>query len=210
MNSLNSLKGRNLTMLVDFYEMTMANGYLKNGMAAPFRRSRRQRRHQVPAGARDCALPALRRGAAACQGKARREERLLRQPQLRPIKEREGVPADVLPMSGLMREQLREPPALRALVALDVELGIDLVYILLDAALGEKQLFRDLPVRQPLCHQADQRIFPLRQRGERCGADRPPRTGRGAARGSRSRAPYSPARCPRSAHRRSPARCARR
>ena len=32
MNSLNSLKGRNLTMLVDFYEMTMANGYLKNGM----------------------------------------------------------------------------------------------------------------------------------------------------------------------------------
>ena len=76
-------------------------------------------------------------------------------------------------MSGLMREQLREPPALRALVALDVELGIDLVYILLDAALGEKQLFRDLPVRQPLCHQADQRIFPLRQRGERCGADRP-------------------------------------
>lgn len=32
MDSLNSLKGRNLTMLVDFYEMTMANGYLKNGM----------------------------------------------------------------------------------------------------------------------------------------------------------------------------------
>lgn len=32
MASLNSLKGRNLTMLVDFYEMTMANGYLKNGM----------------------------------------------------------------------------------------------------------------------------------------------------------------------------------
>ena len=69
-----------------------------------------------------------------------------RQPELRPIKEREGVPADVLPMSCLLREQLREPPALRALVALDVELGIDLVYILLDASLGEKQLFRDLPV----------------------------------------------------------------
>ena len=65
-------------------------------------------------------------------------------------------------MSCLLREKLREPPALRALVALDVELGIDLVYILLDAALGEKQLFRDLPVRQPLCHQADQRIFPLK------------------------------------------------
>lgn len=32
MDSFNSLKGRNLTMLVDFYEMTMANGYLKNGM----------------------------------------------------------------------------------------------------------------------------------------------------------------------------------
>ena len=32
MDLLNSLKGRNLTMLVDFYEMTMANGYLKNGM----------------------------------------------------------------------------------------------------------------------------------------------------------------------------------
>ena len=32
MKKNNSLSERNLTMLVDFYEMTMANGYLKNGM----------------------------------------------------------------------------------------------------------------------------------------------------------------------------------
>ena len=32
MKNNNSLSERNLTMLVDFYEMTMANGYLKNGM----------------------------------------------------------------------------------------------------------------------------------------------------------------------------------
>lgn len=28
----NTLESRNLTMLMDFYELTMANGYLKNGM----------------------------------------------------------------------------------------------------------------------------------------------------------------------------------
>ena len=32
MEKNNSLSERNLTMLVDFYEMTMANGYLKSGM----------------------------------------------------------------------------------------------------------------------------------------------------------------------------------
>ena len=49
-------------------------------------------------------------------------------------------------------------------VALDMELIVDGFDILLDAALGEEQLFRDLAVVQPLCHQPDNLIFPLGQR----------------------------------------------
>ena len=69
-------------------------------------------------------------------------------------------------MVGFCLQQLRKPPALGPGVPLDVELGIDLLDILLHAALREKQLFRDLAVAEPLRHQPHDLIFPLRQRGE--------------------------------------------
>ena len=39
-----------------------------------------------------------------------------------------------------------------------------MIHILPDTALGQIQLFRDLAVVQPLCHQPDNLIFPLSQR----------------------------------------------
>ncbi len=46
---------------------------------------------------------------------------------------------------------------------------VDLLDVLLHAALGEKQPFRDLAVAQPLRHQTHDLELPLRQRGQRRG-----------------------------------------
>ena len=49
-------------------------------------------------------------------------------------------------------------------VSLNMEFGIDLIHILLDAALGEIEFFRDLAVTQPLRYQLHDLKFPRRQR----------------------------------------------
>lgn len=49
-------------------------------------------------------------------------------------------------------------------VALNMELGIDLIHILLDTSLGEIEPFRDLTVGEPLPHQLHDLVFPRRQR----------------------------------------------
>ena len=69
-----------------------------------------------------------------------------------------------------MPEQLGKLPALGSGVALDMELGINLIDILLDAPFGEIELFRNLAVAQPLCHQLHDLKFPLRQHVEGCRA----------------------------------------
>ena len=73
------------------------------------------------------------------------------------------------PLSVCALEQLDQALSLGARLALDAQLGVDLVDILPDAALGEIQLFRDLAVAQALRHQSDDRAFALGQRGEHRG-----------------------------------------
>ena len=51
-----------------------------------------------------------------------------------------------------MREQLGKLLSLGSGIALNMKLGIDLIHILLDAALRKKQSFRYLTDRKPLCH----------------------------------------------------------
>lgn len=63
-----------------------------------------------------------------------------------------------------MPEQRGKLCPLGAGVPLDMELGIDLVHILLDTALGEIEPFRDLTVGEPLPHQLHDLVFPRRQR----------------------------------------------
>ena len=65
-----------------------------------------------------------------------------------------------------MREQLGKLLSLGSGIALNMKLGVDLIHILLDAALGEKQPFRNLAVGKPLCHQLYNFKFPLCQRVE--------------------------------------------
>ena len=55
-------------------------------------------------------------------------------------------------------------------VALDMELGIDLIDILLDASLGEIEPFRDLAVGKPLRHQLHDLKSPRCQRRKGCRA----------------------------------------
>ena len=55
-------------------------------------------------------------------------------------------------------------------ISLNMEFGIDLIHILLDASLGEVALLCDLAVAQALRHQPHGLALTLRQRGERCGA----------------------------------------
>ena len=52
---------------------------------------------------------------------------------------------------GLWVQHLDQPLPLGAGVPLNLELGIELVDVLPDAALGEEQLFGDLPVAHD-CH----------------------------------------------------------
>ena len=61
---------------------------------------------------------------------------------------------------GLLSEQLGKQLSFGSGVALDMKLGIDLVDILLDAPLGEKELFRDLAVAEALRHQLHDLKFP--------------------------------------------------
>lgn len=66
---------------------------------------------------------------------------------------------------GLWVQQLGQPFPLGPGVPLDLEFGIKLVDVLPDAALGEEQLFGDLPVAQALGRQLGQGVFPVRQGG---------------------------------------------
>lgn len=68
-----------------------------------------------------------------------------------------------------MPEQRGKLSPLGAGVTLNMEFGIDLVHILLDAALGEVELFRDLTVGKPLPHQLHDLVFPRRQRAQTAG-----------------------------------------
>ena len=65
-----------------------------------------------------------------------------------------------------MQEQHGKLLSLGSGVALNMKFRIDLIHILLDAAFGEKQPFRDLAVRKPLRHQLYDLKFPLCQRIE--------------------------------------------
>ena len=56
---------------------------------------------------------------------------------------------------------LRQTAALGAGIALDAQLGVELVDILLDAALGEIELFGDLPVGEPLGNQGGDLPLPV-------------------------------------------------
>ena len=67
---------------------------------------------------------------------------------------------------GLWVQQLDQPFPLGPGVPLDLEFGIKLVDVLPDAALGEEQLFGDLPVAQALGRQLGQGVFPVRQGGQ--------------------------------------------
>ena len=70
------------------------------------------------------------------------------------------------PLSVCALEQREQALSLGARLALDAQLGVDLVDILPDAALGEEQLFGDLPVAQALGRQLGQGVFPVRQGGQ--------------------------------------------
>ena len=67
---------------------------------------------------------------------------------------------------GLWVQHLDQPLPLGAGVPLNLELGIELVDVLPDAALGEEQLFGDLLVAQALGRQLGQGVFPVRQGGQ--------------------------------------------
>ena len=63
-----------------------------------------------------------------------------------------------------------ELDALGAGVPLDVQLGVDLIDILLHAALGQEQLLGDFTVAQALDGQGGHLTLPLGERGEGGGA----------------------------------------
>ena len=51
-------------------------------------------------------------------------------------------------------------------IPFNLQLGINLIDILLDAPLGKEQLFRNFPIPQAARHQLHDFIFPFRQRGK--------------------------------------------
>ena len=53
-------------------------------------------------------------------------------------------------------------------IPFNLQLGINLIDILLDAPLGKEQLFRNFPIPQAACHQLHDFIFSFRQRGKGC------------------------------------------
>ena len=57
-------------------------------------------------------------------------------------------------------------------IPFNLQLGINLIDILLDAPLGKEQLFRNFPIPQAARHQLHDFIFPFRQRGKGCRAMR--------------------------------------
>ena len=73
--------------------------------------------------------------------------------------------------SGLLGKKRRQPLSFASDVALYMQLEVNLVDILLDAALGEKQLFCDLAVTQTFRHQKHDPIFPIRQRVDHGGSE---------------------------------------